>query len=220
MNCVEVQKGLDRLIAHRDSSQFSPQMMEHLKECAVCRAKMQAAKETVQLLTHMPQVPPHPEFSVAWQKKIRQVAGAKFKWKSYFAFLNYPSIRPVMGAVLLVSVSLTVYRFFYSAVRTNYPLAKAVSLHKPQRQGPAVEGKLVRTAKVNASYQLKIIAMGSKVGQVRQLIRNYRSVGSGALMLGRQLKTASVLNGLKRSEAQKLQKKLERVGAIVEIAPE
>jgi hypothetical protein len=61
---------------------------------------------------------------------------------------------------------------------------------------------------------------GSKVGQVRQLIRNYCSVGNGALTLGQQPKTASVLSGLKRSEAQTLQKKLEQVGATVEILPE
>jgi predicted anti-sigma-YlaC factor YlaD len=77
MNCGEVQKRLNRLIAHQDISRLSPPTLEHLRECAVCRAKMQTVQETIRLMTHMPQVSPQPEFSLAWQRQVRLVAAEK-----------------------------------------------------------------------------------------------------------------------------------------------
>jgi hypothetical protein len=222
MNCDEVQKCLDQLMAHRDTGQLSPQALEHLKECAACRAKMQVAKETIQLLTHMPRITPKPEFSGAWQKQIRQAVGARPKWKSFFDFMHYSSIRPVLGAVILVTVSSMVYQFFYSAAGTNYRLAKAAPLHKQEQTALPADFKVVKVAVAKESYELKIIAMGAKSREVRQLIQNYRlsrAVGV-APNLRQPRKTGSVLNGLKRDEAQALQKELERVGAIVKIAPE
>jgi ribosomal protein L7/L12 len=218
MNCVEVQKCLDELMTHRDLSRLSPQALEHLQECVACRAKMQTVKATIQLLTHMPQVDPKPGFSAAWQKQIRQVAGARPKWKSFFDFMYYPSIRPVLGAVVLVAVSLMVYQFFYSAAGTKYQPAKAASVRK---LALAVDLK-AEAAVTKEFYKLKITTMGSQSREVRQLIQNYRRSGVGDVTRNFQKSSpnSSVLNGLKRDEAQTLQKKLERIGVTVEIAPE
>jgi hypothetical protein len=218
MKCAEVRKHLNQLVEERDTDQLSPQIHRHLKECVACREEFQSARETIRLLATMPRVSPGPEFSAGWRSRIRKQIPAKAATGSFFACLRQPSLWPVLGAILLVIVSLSSYKMIY----TNRQPVPLVS-----QSGNAVQpetAKQKRTASDTlslsaATYQLKIEQVGPKNKEIQKIIRNFTNSHEGgyALSYREQRDNLMVFNGLTSTEALELQKKLEQAGAVVSI---
>jgi anti-sigma factor RsiW len=217
VNCDEVQKCLERLIEQRDSGQLTSPVLEHLRDCPACRAKMQTAKAALQVLTHMPQVTPQPGFTLGWQRRVRQIAAAKPVRKNFFAFIKYPACRPVFGTVLLVCCCLAGYRFFHSAAGVPARQAKTALLQQAKRSA--------RIAADTATpfFQLKVTVMGAQVREVRQIIEDFlssRFEDTATMESSPGLPIGQVLSGLHRVEARLLRRELEFAGATVEVTPE
>jgi hypothetical protein len=221
MKCAEVRKHLNQLVEERDTDQLSPQLHRHLKECVACREEFQSVRETIRLLATMPRVAPGPGFSAGWRSRIRKQVPAKAATGSFFAFLRQPSLWPVLGAILVVTVSLS----FYKMVYTNRQPVPLVSQSGNVAQPEAAKQKRIVPDTFSlsaATYQLKIEQVGPKSKEIQKIIRNFTNSHEGgyALSYREQRDNLMIFNGLTRIEARKLQKKLEQAGAVVSMTLE
>ncbi|HEY8463477.1 MAG TPA: hypothetical protein VIM29_05550 [Bacillota bacterium] len=206
MRCSGKKDNGERLVEKSETAQLDPILQEHLAECAAGREQLQVS-DCIRLLGQMPRVTPDAAFSAAWKKRLHQEAARQASPLTLTAFLNRVSWRPVLGTAMLVAVSLAGYAMFYS--KPVAPLKKTVT--------GQVLGRTAATEVV--LYELKIVEFGPKSKEVQKLIRNYRSSHEGgvALMLRQQREDWSVLSGLTLAEVKKLQRKLEAIGAKVEV---
>jgi hypothetical protein len=225
MNCAEVRKHLNQLVEERDTDQLSPQLHRHLKECAACRGEFQSVRETVRLLATMPRVAPGPDFSAGWRSRIRLQAPAQAGGGSCFAFLGRSSLRPVLGGILAVTISLSFYKMIYTN-RRPAPLAVRTG-NAGQPEVAALKRTVPDTFSLAATdaaatYQLQIERVGPKSQEIQKIIRNFTNSHEGgyALSYREQRDNLMVFNGLTRTEARELQKKLEQAGAVVTLTLE
>ncbi len=215
MNCDLIRKNLGEYLDGEVSSTLQIEIKDHLKNCATCCAEHEELFQMHDILQLEPVTPPA-GFGGAWRERIRNEASVKeevatnnvvsLSNKTKKALKWYQQVPTWAAAAVILVVGV-----FFGLKQSLWQTSGADELSYSASQ--VDEG---------ATYQLKILMVGTRSKEVQKILRDFSSSHEGgmAFTLRVQQKETAVFPGLALDEAKMLQEQLTKAGAKVKIIQE
>ncbi|HXY10788.1 MAG TPA: hypothetical protein VEI52_23350 [Terriglobales bacterium] len=101
MKCKEISELMPDLAA--GFSEASPEMKEHLKNCAPCRGQLEEFRQTMALMDQWQAPEPSPYFDVRLMARIREEGAKPSGWLSW---LRKPALAASLAVLMVMSAAL------------------------------------------------------------------------------------------------------------------
>ncbi|HDT11176.1 MAG TPA: hypothetical protein ENN58_00405 [bacterium] len=126
MECKHIEKLLSPYLDNELAPAERLQVEEHLNQCPSCAQLYAALQETVDALSEMPEL----EISEDLQKRLYKIEKKKLRSKSRFnmEFFLRPAFQPVMAAIAVVMILLSVYTFHPNRSQINKSIERQIHI--------------------------------------------------------------------------------------------